>query len=386
MNRLRDPFPPTPGGFHDRIESTLQALSEGSQPAPLPRPPRAHGKALAIVAAIVAAMALIGAVAAVIGRSGFKQRLMAEGAVEVADLVEEPRLTAAGEGFDFSIDEILWEDGDLYIAYTLAVPEEGDYLVAMSTPTLNGAPMTYDAKGWTTPKFIDGDNPAVLLMGGEHGATCNELWTFAVDSRLKQRDDNRLTFRAALYRSNRALEGTSDWTDMLSPPDSLSTGALAAIESAEYVAERVIEMDLNAAKLPQTVYNDVTEHDFNVNSVRLHVEAFRMTHLGIAIEYTLSGGFSPDEVWGFFTPEGATLGESLGATGGAALEKREDGGAVYRCSYRDSVLLPLNGLRQIAFAPQGDVARGILLTPTFNPDIVDPTPRPAMEHGEDISR
>lgn len=405
MKHLRDPFPPTPEGFHNRVEATLLSL-DTNVPLPKSLPPRGRWpsaarsegvginpsavnrpkKTLLLVAAIIVALALVGAVAAMIGHSGFKQRLSAEGAIEVAGLVEEPHLSAAGNGFDFSIDELLWEGGDLYVSYSLSVPEDGAYLVAMSTPTLNGEKLIYDAKGWTTPKFIDADEPAVLLMGGDHRTRCSELWTFAVDARLKQQSDNRLAFRAALYRTELDLDGTSDWTDMLDPPDSLSAGVPAAIESAEYVAQREIHMDLDASKLSQTVYNDVIEHDFDVDGMHLHVDAFRMTHLGITIEYTLSTGDFPDENWGFCTPEGAPLGHSLGSTGSGALERLADGSAVCHCSCRDSLLLPLNGLGQIAFAPEGDVARGILLTPTFDPGVVDPTPRPAVEHGEDISK
>lgn len=396
MNRIVDPFPPTPEGFHRRVADTLQSLGEA-------RTRRTRAKAALLIAAIVAALTLATALAAVVGRSGFKRRLADAGADEAAQLVEEPHLSAPGADgidFQFAIDEIVWEGGDLYISYSLSVPEDGSYLVAMSNPTLNGDRLAYDAKGWTTPKFIDPieGSPAVLLMGGGHRTRCSELWTFAVDPRWKRNPDSRLAFRAVLYQTDLDRAGSADWTDLLDPPDSLTDNALDAIGHAEYVAERAIDMGLNAAALGEAVRNDVTQRDFDVSDFHIHVEAFRMTHLGLSLEYTLSiPGAEPGDrryddllalEWRFCASDGKPLGESLGATGSAAREALEDGTVVYRCAYRDSTPLNLSEIESVLFVPDGDPQRAIRLTPTYNPDIPNPSPspKPTAEPGEDISK
>ena len=399
MRRMKDPFPPTPEGFHRRVEATLRMLEE--------RDMKRHLNKTALLAAALIALLTVTAAAAVIGHSNFRQRLNDEGAGEVAELVQEVHRAAESadaEGFDFSIDEIVWEAGDLYISYSLSVPENGNYLVAMSNPTLNGEKLAYDAKGWTTPKFIDAENesPAVLLMGGKRKTSCNELWTFAVDPRLRDRPDNQLGFKAMLYTTDQEFEGQSDWTDMLDPPDSLSDDALNAIDQAEYVAEREISMNLNAAALPEVVYNDVAEHDFEVGECRIHVDAFRMTHLGASIEYTVSAantaglGDTLNEDWRFGTLDGKPLGYSMGGNGGASMEERDDGTTVYHCSWRENAFLPLRDMESILFAPVSydddgqmryDMTRAVTLTPIYDPDITpEPAPVSTLEPGEDISR
>ena len=416
MTPIKDPFPPTPAGFHQRVEDTLHSLDDRKIKRPL-------GRAV-LLAAALAALLTVTAVAAVIGHSGFRQRLTDEGIPEVAGLVQEVHRAADSpdaEGFDFSIDEIIWEGGDLYISYSLSVPQDGNYLVAMSNPTLNGDRLYYDAKGWATAGFIDPraeDQPAVLLMGGRHARTCNALWTFAVDSRLREKADNRLGFRAVLYRTDQDYEGQSDWSDLLSPPDSLSEGALDAIERAEYVAERTISMDLNAAQLDQTVFNDVAQRDFDVDGLHLHIDRFRMTHLGISVEYTLSlpgaAGNDRDVMaiynaflekdWRYGTVDGRALGYSLGSSCSAGLDLPYGQSPVYHCSFSDSVILPLKTPGPIIFAPvileddaegrqrpaRYDMDHAIVLTPVFSQAIADRdaevTPKPTLEPGEDISR
>ena len=419
MKRMNDPFPPTPERFHRRVEATLQSLEDRHM-----KQRRIYSKTAMLIAAVVAALLTVTAVAAVIGHSGFRQKLNDEGAGEVAELVQEVHRSAGNtdsEGFDFSIDEIIWEAGDLYISYSLSVPKDGNYLVAMSNPTLNGDKLVYDAKGWTTPKFIDPADdsaPSVLLMGGGHRTACNELWTFAVDPRLKDKADNRLGFKAVLYRTTQDLKGQSDWTDMLDPPNTLSDNALSAIKRAEYVAERAISMDLKATWLDQTLFNDVAEHDFDVDGLHLHIDDFRMTHLGITVKYTLSlpGGARHDrddmaafndfldKQWRFGTVDGKALGYSLGGNGSAGLDRLDSQSPVYHCSWSDSVILSLKDFDQIVFAPvtieddaEGrqlpavyDMAHAIRLTPVFSQSIAEreakTTPEPTLEPGEDISR
>ena len=429
MRRMKDPFPPTPERFHLRVEETLQSLEERDV-----KRHRIHKKTALLAAVIAAALLLTAALAVVTGHSGLKERLNAESATEVAELVEEPHLNAPaddGTDFSFSIDEIIWEDADLYISYSLSVPEDGGYLVAMYTPTLNGEKLIYDAKGFSAPVFIDhGDaNPAVMALGGPLQRSCNALWTFAVDPRLKQRADNRLQFRAVLLKTDLAIEARGSWDDMLNPPASIAftadwrreiegdpdagyaamMNAVAAVirekravtcedlidtGHAAYVTEREITMGLDGTQLAETLFNDVIEHDFDRFGVHIHIDSFRMTHLGASIEYTCTvpgaedadarrrlNAFIGDRRWRFGTPEGKSLGYSLGGNGGGGWRSPEDGVPAWRESWRDSAILPLSGIDEIIFAPceyvddeDGnhpvyDLENAIALRPVYDADI-----------------
>ena len=394
MRRIKDPFPPTPARFHLRVEETLMSLE--NRDVNKRRVPRR----VALLAAILAALLALAAAASVAGRTHFRDRLDREGASEVSALVQEVHrgsVDDGSDGFRFSIDELIWEGDDLYVSYSLAVPEGGRWLVAMFTPTLDGEKLTCDPRGFTAPKFIDPDEgaPAVLLLGGSHRSRCSELWTFSVDPRAALRDDSRLAFRAVLFRTDLDLAGTADWTDLMDPPEAIPFGewaggeigteqrrfmddvtaalsggvppleALTATGHAERADERTIALDLNADALPAIAYNDVAVHDCDVKDFHLHVDAFRMTHLGISIDFTMSipGATRQDRRamarynelinanWAFGTPDGRPLGYSLGATGGATLDAPEGGSAVYRFSLKDSLVLPLRDLGDVLLAP-----------------------------------
>ena len=425
MRHIRDPFPPTPEGFSMRVERTLFALEDVDM-----KKINLQRKLILLVAALFAALLAATAVAAIGGHSNFKARLEDEDAGEVAALVEEAHVAAPGGGeadFAFSVDEIIWEDDSLFISYSLSVPEDGGYMVAMDTPTLNGKKLAYDAKGFTMPKFFDltgdGQYPTVLLLGGGHKTACNDLWTFRVDPALRERKDNRLKFRAVLLKTDLDLPFGGDPSDMLDPPDyfaftkdwrteaamdagafdqysddaremldalnevwpedgALTPEALLDTGYAEYVAQREIDMTLDATRLPQVLYNDVAERDFDVDGVHLHVDRFRMTHLGASIDYTLSvPGAAPDDReamrklnaalehnWHFGTVDGKPLGYSLGGSGGAGLSPMEDGTPAYRAHWEDGVILPLEGLDALIFAPvtYGDDADGHQLPPGYD--------------------
>ena len=414
MRRIEDPFPPTPERFHLRVEQTLGALEEREMKHGIP-----YKKTVILVAAIVTALLMATAVAAVVRNAHFKEKLSAEGAADVAGLVQEVHLSdtaATQDGFDFTIDEIIWEDSDLYVSYSMTVPEDGKYLVALYTPTMNGERLDYDAKGFTLPKFIDqgGGQATALLLGGDRGRSCNELLTLKADPNARKRTDNHLAFRAVLLRTDYDFVGSADWTDMLNPPECaqfdkrwhkwaapestfpaeslypvepeypdgyaemmdtiaaafgddglLTVDELASTGYAEVVAEREIAMDVDGTQMEEILFNDVAEHDFDRMGVHVHIDRFRMTHLGVAIEYTISvpGAKGEDEEairklndfedvsWHFGTIDGQPLGYSLGGEGGGGWAPLDDGTPAYSMSWRESVILPTDSMGRIVFAP-----------------------------------
>ena len=414
MRRIEDPFPPTPERFHLRVEQTLGALEERDMKHGIP-----YRKAALLAAAIVAALLMATAVAAVIRNANFKDKLEAEGADDVAGLVQEVHLSdtsAQQDGFDFTIDEMIWEDSDLYVSYSMTAPEDGRYMVALYTPTMNGKRLEYDAKGFTLPKFFDqgGGQATVLLLGGDRGRSCNELLTLKADPNARRRTDNHLVFRAVLLRTDRDFEGAADWTNMLNPPACaqfdkrwrnwaepesrvpgearypvepeypegyaemmdavaaafgddgiLTVDELVSTGYAEVVAEREIAMDVDGTKLEEILFNDVAEHDFDCMGVHVHIDRFRMTHLGVAIEYTCSvpGAKGEDEAairklnnftdahWRFGTVDGQPLGYSLGGEGGGGWAPLDDGTPAYHLSWRENAILPTDRMGRIILAP-----------------------------------
>lgn len=428
MKRWNDPFPPTPQAFHARVEQTLGGLEEKNMKL------RRNKWFVVAVAALIALLAAT-AVAAVIGQSRLKEALEGEGLDEVAGLVQEVHLGAdEAEDFRFTVDELIWEDENLYITYSLRVPQDGKYLVALETPRLNGSPLIYDPQGFAVPRFIE-DSRTVLAFGGEYGAECTDLLTFAVDPALKARSDNALRFKATLLRTDCDFQANSDFGQFLNPPHAVSllpnefdfeddspenavlvekiTSAkdengrftLEALEAAGIVSivdTREVAMTLDAAALPQAVYNDVEKHDYDVMGLHLHIDRFRMSHTGIRMAYTISvpsdmdeesaakllNAFSDttDSQWDFGTVDGKPLeGLFLGGSGSGGAIFDDDGNFTnaYAESLEKRMFLPLEGLSQIIFAPTRypedgdrqksvyDMENAVLLTPTFNPAIAE---------------
>lgn len=205
MRRWQDPFPPTPKGFHDRVEQTLRGLEDMDM-----KQNRRYKKlTLALVAALIALLA-IGAVAAVIGNNQLKDELSDAGAKDMAERVQDVHLADAGDGFNFAVDEVAWEGDDLYISYTLSVPEDGNtYLVGLMCPRINGKPANYRLGGY----LDDGWSCTTIAMGGDYPATDTFVKPVLADSRELELKDMKLEARAAFFKANRPLQYLPDFYD-----------------------------------------------------------------------------------------------------------------------------------------------------------------------------
>ncbi len=198
MKRWKDPFPQTPKGFHDRVEQTLRGLEDRD----MKQSKRYRKLTLALVAALIALLA-IGAVAAVIGNNQLKDELSDAGAKDMAERVQDVHLADAGEGFNFTIDEAVWEGDDLYVSYTLSVPEDGNtYLVGLLVPRINGKPAEYRVGGY----LEDGWTCSTIALGGKYPATDTFVKPIIADSRELELKDMKLEVGAAFFKSNRPLQ------------------------------------------------------------------------------------------------------------------------------------------------------------------------------------
>ena len=449
MNLWRDPFPRTPQGFHTRVEQTLCGLEEKNMKH------IRYRKLIVAIAALVAALAVT-AVAAVIGQSRLKDALRQEGLDEVAGLVQEVHLgdsPEAEDSFAFTVDELIWEGGKLFVSYSVRVPEDGKYLVALHAPRLNDRPLAYDAPGFNVARFYEEDR-TVLVFNDEYGHSCGDLLTFTVDPALKDRSDNALEFHAELLKTDLDFEAASDFGEFLNPPHTagldidnlrfedpsgpeskalleklhgiadrygaLTLDKFVAAGFAERVDEREITLSLDAAALPQVLYNDVENHDFDVKGVHLHIDSFRLSHMGISMKYTISvpgaQGEDPKAIallnaydstgdWSldFGTIDGKPLyriGLLLGGGGSGGWAPLEDGTPAYSLSEKRTAMLPLEGLSQLIFAPRHfpedengnqlapvyDMENAVVLTPVFNPAIAESEARESAERSDAAQR
>ena len=345
MKRWKDPFPRTPKGFHDRVEQTLSGLEDMK----MRRNNNYRKLNVALIAALIAILATTAvAVAVVLGNARFKQALTDGGADEVAELVQEVHMPAAESedgGFALSIDEIIWEDDQLYFSYTASVPDDGNrYLMALYTPLLNGEPMVFYATGWEASAFFDDRFQTVIPLGGVQPATCGQLLTFKVDPALRQRAANALFLRADFFKtdigftnnqsgfesqfkgvvptvvlsfdeSDRFGESFDSYAERLelsakeretlhSIVDAaggdgiLTPEELSGVEGIEYATRRETRMTVDASRLTQTVYDGVEETEFEVNGCELTVEDFHMTHLGASFRLRVTAPKEMDKAEG----------------------------------------------------------------------------------------
>ena len=344
MKRWKDPFPQTPKGFHDRVEQTLSGLEDMK----MRRNNNYRKLNVALIAALIAIVATTAvAVAVVLGNARFKQALTDGGADEVAELVQEVHMPAAESedgGFALSIDEIIWEDDQLYFSYTASVPDDGNrYLMALYTPLLNGEPMVFYATGWEASAFFDDRFQTVIPLGGVQPATCGQLLTFKVDPALRQRAANALFLRADFFKTDigftnnqsgfesqfkgvvptvvlsfdesdrfgesfdsyverlelsaKEREALRSIVDAAGGDGILTPEELLGVEGIEYATRREARMAVDASKLAQTVYDGVEETEFEVNGCELTIENFHMTHLGASFQLrvTAPAGINEEE-------------------------------------------------------------------------------------------
>lgn len=342
MKRWKDPFPPTPQAFHDRLEQTLRGLEDTDM-----RENRHYKKLTALLIAALVALLAIGAVAAVIGSNRLKQDLTDAGANDLVGRVQDVHLIDAADGFGFSIDEVVWEGQELYLSYTLAVPDDGNtYLVGLMEPTINGEPVNYRSSRYLDRSFV------AMAMGGDYPVTHTFVLPVLADSRELELRDLKLDVRAAFFRTDRPFEYVPDfyeeggmydtseamtlWTggivqqrvfptadtlyywdeddgvpllalDIFQPvleamaaEDAEAKGhiaitygsdgwpqiglAPAGLDStgiASLVAERSVALPLSADMVSHDLYNGLAENTFRYDGMTITVENFRMTHFTI---------------------------------------------------------------------------------------------------------
>lgn len=414
MRRWKDPFPPTPKGFHDRVEQTLGGLEDRNM-----KHHHYRKLSIALAAALILLAMAAAAMAVVLGNARFKRALTAGGAEDVAALVQELHVPATGDGtdgFELTVDEIIWEDNQLFFSYTASAPEDGKcYLLALYTPLLNGEALSFNLTGWERSAFFDDRAQQVIPMGGTRPSSCGQLLTFAVDPALRERAANALYLRADFFSTDTDFigdvngfesafkgavptvcltfdpsESLDEYAERLKLPTA-ETAALRAIADAagedgiltpeelsgtagiEHAARREVRMALDAAMLQQATYDGIEETEFEVNGCNITVEDLRMTHLGarFRLRVTAPDGVSREEGmrlvsevalpgeddrqdgynWSLFRPDGSELALDQGMEGGAGFQPLPDGTPSYVVSYEIYGIIPLDRLDKVVLMP-----------------------------------
>jgi len=218
MKNSYDPFPQTPEGFHLRVENTLMRMEEEEM-----KYVRKYSlKALAVAAAIILTLAVT-AVAAVQGGL-LKEVLKQEGADELAVQVQEVHAGTEKDGFSLTVDEVLWVYDEMYISYTVTVPDDGHtYIYGVNVPKLNGEEIFHTSGGYINDNG-DADSMAYVI-GGEFGNTDTQILSHLyLDPDGRASAGNELNIKAWFFQTDKELVG-------------LANGAKISIRQKERVVE-----------------------------------------------------------------------------------------------------------------------------------------------------
>lgn len=159
---------------------------------------------VAVLAALLVLMLTATAVAVVRGNL-LRSKLEEQGDATIAAQVQDVHVSDAAEEFSFTVDEVVWEDDQLWVSYTVSVPDDGNtYLYGISGPMLNGEKLDYKALGYFDEAWPVGGT--VYAAGGDYPATVSDvLKEIKVDPAQKESADNRLELEVHFFRTDREI-------------------------------------------------------------------------------------------------------------------------------------------------------------------------------------
>ena len=158
---------------------------------------------IAVLAALLALMLAATAYAVVRGNL-LRVRLEEQGDTTIAAQVQDVHISEAVDGFGFTIDEVVWEDGTYYLSCTVSVPDDGStYLCGLHEPELNGARMSAKTANYFGTTWR-GD--VLYGMGGAYPSTFSAILKLDADPATEARADGQLTMQASFFRTNGEIE------------------------------------------------------------------------------------------------------------------------------------------------------------------------------------
>ncbi len=322
--------------IEERMEAEMRNENHEKRRAPLRMSRRL---AVALAAALI--LALTATAVAVVRGNLLRTKLEEQGDETIAAQVQDVHVADAGDGFGFTVDEVVWEDDQIYVSFAVSVPDDGEsYLYGIYVPELNGRRMDFGADGYLDEMFWE--NSIAYPIGGKfEAATSGMLKELHADPALKERTDNALRLRVAFFRANRPIEGVADWdayvaktgwvdgsnkpmrlpnSDVLYyqeddaqpsvilsdlpevaalfpefseygievtpefnessvPPELAFTAEdIASTGLVELVAERELTVPLDSSGAQDTVYNDLVQHEYPMDGYTVVITDFHLTH------------------------------------------------------------------------------------------------------------
>ena len=317
-----------------RIEERMEAEMRNEKYVKR-RAPLRMSRRLAVALAAALILALAATAVAVVQGNLLRTKLEEQGDESIAARVQDVHVADAGDGFGFTVDEVVWEDDQLYASYAVSVPDDGEsYLYGIYVPELNGQRMEYSMTVYMDA-MRGGTSRAYPIGGKFETAASGMLKELYADPALKERTDNALRLRVAFFRANRPIEGVADWDAYLAKmgwvegsnkplrlpnsdvlyyqeddaqpcvfldhlpevaalfpelPESgwvtlsddtdmtLTAEDIASTGLVELVAERELTVPLDSSGAQDTVYNDLAQHEYPMDGYTVVITDFHLTH------------------------------------------------------------------------------------------------------------
>ena len=419
MKINHDPFPDTPDSFHDCVETTLMGL-ETREGVEL-RTRRISWIALAAALLVLA----LGTAVAVVQGNVLHTRMASGGDMLMAQ-VQDVHMTAAKEGFSFTIDELLKEGDVLYLSYTVTVPEDGRiYLFSPCGMRLDGVPLSC-ASGLDADFFAN-----LYALGGAYGSSVSQVMELGLERpaadapailgaqcvfMLAERPLQKLEaeeLEALMTEPDAAGDAHQLMrnADVLYYTDTTVEGDPAPVVYLHYypeirtIFEKKGETTLTARELGKTgiareqcilelslplpeqeteatLRNDVVQHIYFMDGYTIEIRRLHLTHFKAEFEALIRSDAAFME-WTDTLPfgqfhelcnaDGTDFGrvDYLLSNGGVVLQ--ENGKPVYQVGGSMGGVFSLDGLNEICLAPvesgKRDMQRAVRLTPIRSPEI-----------------
>lgn len=211
MKSMIDFFPETPAGFHLRVEETLMGLEENDM-----NKVKVYSRRMVVL--VAAAMILIFAATAVAVVQGdvLKNKMTTSGGENLAAQVQDVHVTDGDDDFSFTIDEILWQEENMYLSYTVTVPDDGNtYLYSLDQLKLGGETIR-SWHGLDSEFFV-----SMFAVGGDVGTQITDVVRMHMKPELQELSGKFFEVQCVFMQANHPIQRleADDYYALFTEPD-----------------------------------------------------------------------------------------------------------------------------------------------------------------------
>ena len=303
---------------------------------------------------------------------------------------------------------LFWEDGSLYLSYSATAPDDGKtYLLALNTPRLNGSRMVA-----SRPVFIDDYMGQMIALGGDYPCSTSGVLGFDwVSSALKDNPTNQLILSGDFLQaqwpieaiksgdiweefdnSGRVLRGFAKDGQLYLQPwqypevqsimqednvDELNAQIVAKAGVGTIVADRRLEIELDASDMDETVVRHLAQEHFEMDGYTVEIRQFSLSHTGAACVFRIhrEGGVNYDaskapalgnpiitdplegeplaRFYALLRTDGSPLADGSTSSTYDAV-RLDDGSYALEITCTAEGIIPLEKLDQLLLVPEGD--------------------------------